>query len=456
VNLKTFLAAVRLYWKTFVVVTVTVLALGLTWLLLTPIQYVSTTQLLVSIRGSTTAATYQNDDVVAGRVNSYIALLTSDVVSQRVIDKLGLPLTAPELAAKVSATDVPPKTPIIDVAVTDKSPAQARRLADTLAAEFVSYTDALETPTGEGGQQVHTTVVTTASEPHSRRAERVVLGVLVALGALLLAAVAVWIRSLIDPVVRTANRAAAAAGVPVLGCVTSAAAASVGDLEGYRRLRTRLRSTTGKGGGQVWELASVNGDVDATKVASNFGRVMELAGSRSIVLDADDPDSPVRSASATEKEPDQVHDDCSSRYYANGNDKGWGGPMRAADGFADTLSISGWAAEPDRVATKAASGLVERLRGAYEHVVIAAPPVLSTLTASAVSEYADAVLLLISTGRTKRRDVVRAAESLRATGAPLIGVVLVGKDDDGGGGSAQRRRAQGLNSRRSEQIGGHV
>ena len=243
-NLKSFLAAVRLYWKTFVVVTVTVLALGLTWLLLTPTQYVSTTQLLVSIQGSTTAAAYQNDQVVAGRVNSYIALLTSDVVIQRVIDKLGLSLTAGELAAKVSATNVPPKTSIIDVAVTDESPEQARRLADTLAGEFVSYTDALETPTGEDGQKVHTTVVTAASEPHARLAERVVLGVLVALAALLLGAVAVWIRSLTDPVVRTANRAAAAAGVPVLGCVTSAAAASVGDLEGYRRLRTRLRSTT--------------------------------------------------------------------------------------------------------------------------------------------------------------------------------------------------------------------
>ena len=132
-DLKTFLAAVRLYWKTFVVVTVTVLALGLAWLLLTPTQYVSTTQLLVSIQGSTTAAAYQNEDVVAGRVNSYIALLTSDVVSQRVIDKLGLALTAPELAAKISATNVPPKTSIIDVAVTAESPEQARRLADTLA-----------------------------------------------------------------------------------------------------------------------------------------------------------------------------------------------------------------------------------------------------------------------------------------------------------------------------------
>src|SRR5882762_6837866 len=176
---------------------------------------------MVTIQGSTTAAAYQNDSVVTGRVNSYIALLTSDVASQRVIDKLGLPLTAPELAAKISAINVPPTTSIIDVAVTDQSPEQARRIADTLATEFISFTDALETPTGEDGQKVHTTVVTTASEPKSRLPERVILGVLVALAALLLGAVAVWIRSLTDSVVRTADRAAAAAGVPVLGSVSS-------------------------------------------------------------------------------------------------------------------------------------------------------------------------------------------------------------------------------------------
>src|SRR6185312_13010782 len=203
-------------------------------------------------QGSTTASAYQNDDVVAGRVNSYIALLTSDVVSQRVIDKLGLSLTAAELAAEVSATNVPPKTSVIDVAVTDESPEQARRLAETLAREFVSYTDALETPTGEDGQKVHTTVVTAASEPHSRLGERLVLWLLVALTALLLGAVAVWIRSLTDPVVRTA----VAGGVPVIGCVMSAATASAGDLEAYRRLRTRLRATTGTGGVRVLEIAS--------------------------------------------------------------------------------------------------------------------------------------------------------------------------------------------------------
>jgi capsular polysaccharide biosynthesis protein len=199
VNLKTFLAAVRLYWKTFVVVTVTALALGFIWLLLTPTKYVSTTQLLVSIEGSTTAAAYENDQVVAGRVNSYITLLTSDVVTKRVIDKLGLSLSPGELAAKVNAIKVPPQTSIIDVAVTDESPEQARRLADTLAQEFISYTDALETPTGEDGQKVHTTVVSTASQPQARLAERVVLWVLVAVAALLLGAVAVWIRARPDP-----------------------------------------------------------------------------------------------------------------------------------------------------------------------------------------------------------------------------------------------------------------
>jgi Mrp family chromosome partitioning ATPase len=102
------------------------------------------------------------------------------------------------------------------------------------------------------------------------------------------------------------------------------------------------------------------------------------------------------------------------------------------DGLPDTLSANGWAAVPDAPATKAASALVDRLRRDYEYVIIAAPPVLTALTASAVSEYADAVLLLVSLGTMKRRNVRRAANSLIATGAPLIGVVLVGIHKDGG------------------------
>jgi capsular polysaccharide biosynthesis protein len=413
-TLKAYLTEVRTYWKIFAAVAVTVFALCLLGLLFAPTKYVSTTQLMVSIDGSTTATAYQNDDLVAGRINSYIALLTTDVVSQRVIDKLGLPLTAPEMAAKISATNVPPKTSIIDVSVTDRSPSAARRLASTVASEFVSYTDALESPTGEDGQKVHTTVVTPASEPSSRVAKRVILGVLAALSATLLGAIAVWIASRIDPVVRTPDRAAAVAGVPVLGTVTSCAVASVAELEGYRRLRAQLRLRAETGAGSVWMLTSAAGEVDATVIAANLARAMELAGSRSILLDAG-----VQAGSAPNDGDSDESDD------AENDRTDWPEPEIGQPGFPDKVSLSASTADPDLLALNVATNLVDALRTDYDHVIIAAPPIISTVAISVLSESADAVLLVISLGATRRRNASRAAEALNATGAPLIGAVLV-------------------------------
>jgi len=195
VNVREFLDTVRLYKSTFLAAFLTVLALGIAWLVLTPLQYVSRAQLLVSLNGASTANAYQNDNVVAGRVNSYVALLTSEAVSQRVVDKAGLTMSPAELATKVSAVQVPPNTALIDIAVSDPSPEQARRIAGTVADEFVVYTQALESPTGVDAQKVKTTVVSQASEPRSRLAERVTSGVLIVVLALLAGATAVWIRS---------------------------------------------------------------------------------------------------------------------------------------------------------------------------------------------------------------------------------------------------------------------
>lgn len=209
-SLRTLLSAIGRHPMTFLGVTVPLLGLGAAGLYFMPMQYVSTTELLVSIQGSTTAAAYQNDGVVSTRINSYIPLLTSDVVSQRVIDKLGLPLSAPELSAKISAVNVPPSTALIDIAVTDQSPDRARQLADTVASEFISYAGALETPTGEDGQKVSTTVVTAASEPKARIGELIVLAVAAALVALALGALAVWIRARRHPVRPSEQRAVTA------------------------------------------------------------------------------------------------------------------------------------------------------------------------------------------------------------------------------------------------------
>lgn len=197
-TLKAFGAAVRRYRSTYLLVAGAIFALGMTSILLLPARYVSSTRLMVSIEGSTTAAAYQNEEVATRRIRSYIPLLRSDVVAQRVIDKLGLPMTSSELAQKISATNVPPSTALIDVEVTDESPDRAQRIADTVATEFIAYAAAMETPTGEDGQKVHTTVVSFAGAAREDPFQRGLLGVLALCTAVLLGAVAVWIRAARD------------------------------------------------------------------------------------------------------------------------------------------------------------------------------------------------------------------------------------------------------------------
>jgi capsular polysaccharide biosynthesis protein len=213
-TLKGFATAVRRHWLTFLLVTGVVFVLGVASILLSPAKFVSSTRLMVTIEGSTTAAAYQNEEVATRRVNSYIPLLTSGVVTQRVIDKLGLPMTSSELADKIDVANVPPTTPLIDVDVTDQSPDRARRIADTLANEFIAYAAAMETPTGEDSHKVHTTVVTAATDGRENRAEPVLLGVLAALAALLLGAVAVWIRAAREPALPIAEQDTAGADMP--------------------------------------------------------------------------------------------------------------------------------------------------------------------------------------------------------------------------------------------------
>lgn len=110
-------------------------------------------------------------------------------------------------------------------------------------------------------------------------------------------------------------------------------------------------------------------------------------------------------------------------------------------GQLNVLSAYAWTEDPRRIATSAASGLLTTLRADFRQVIVAVPPVLSNPVASAVSECVDAVVLLVSQGKSKRRQVARVAEALRATGAPLAGIVLVVNSGRLARSAARRARA---------------
>ncbi len=387
-NLREFFGTARLYWKTFTAAALTVLALGAAWLVLKPLQYVSTAQLLVSLNGTTTANAYQNDNVVAGRVNSYVVLLTSEVVSQRVVDKLGLTMSPGQLATKVSAVQVPPNTAIIDIAVTDPSADQARRIADTVADEFVAYTRALESPTGVDAQKVETSVVSQASAPQSRLAERIAIGGLIGVLALLAGAVAVWIRSATDRVVRTPAQARSAAGLPVLAVADSGNAESADALEPYRRVHAALKSHDGP----VIEISAADAGADAAVIAGNLGRATVFAGAKCVVVDT----------TGTEATEDAAGESVSV----------------GTNGEPDTLVATQWAANPET-----AWSVLEGLERDYQKVIIATPQIAAG--ASAISEHAGAVVLVVPLGHSRQAEVRRAADSLTGVGAQVAGVLVV-------------------------------
>lgn len=386
-NLREFLDTIRLYRRTFLATALAVLALGIAWLVLVPLKYVSTTQLLVTINGNSTASAYQNDDVVASRVNSYVALLTSEVVSQRVVDKLGLKMSARDLATSVSAVQVP-KTAIIDVAVTSSSPDRARQIADAVGSEFVAYSAAIESPTGEDAQKVQTKVVSGASKPRSRIAESFIIGGLFVVLAALAGATAVWIRSATDRVIRLPRQAAAAAGLPAFGTVDPAAADSLATLDPYRRVRAKLTESA-----RVIQLSPVDADVDTAAIAANLATVSALAGHRTVVVDA------------TGHDPDQQD------------------VVHGGDGAPDIVGAGAWAADPDLVVKPVASGLIERLKNDHQQVIIATQPATASPVASALSDQCDAVVLVVDPGQTKRADVKRVAADIRAVGGHLVGVL---------------------------------
>ncbi|RLP31576.1 hypothetical protein D6158_12365 [Nocardia seriolae] len=374
-KLNQFAAQLRRYWATFGVVAVIVAAAGIGLAVLSPPRYVSTTQLLVSIEGSTTASAYENDNVVTGRVATYVALLTTDAVAQRVIDRLGLTESPRDLAGQISAAAVPPRTAIIDVAVTDSSPDRARRIAAAIGPEFIAYADSLETPTGEDKQQVRTKVVTAAGEPGSRLPETLSLAGLGVVTGLLLGAVAVWIRGRTDPVLRT-TADAAAAGVPLLGSVAAVPAPSEDEFIGYRGLRAHLerrpvhldqqRAHLGQftPTPSVWVIASATGEADVATVARNLSRTIERHGGQPVVL---------------------VGDSCD--------------PAQAR-------------------------ALIEPARPDHTHVLVTAPPVTKSVSASVYGEFSDGVVLLAALDSSRRGEVRAAVAHLRAAAVRVAGIVV--------------------------------
>jgi receptor protein-tyrosine kinase len=131
-------------WPLIVMPIVIALAAVTLYDALMPRQYSATTTLFLRAPDvKTSASAYQGNLFTMQRANTYVEMIKSDDLAQLVVDRLGLDMTAHDLASRVSAEPIR-DTVIINISAKDKDKQQAANLANTYGTEFASYVAKVE------------------------------------------------------------------------------------------------------------------------------------------------------------------------------------------------------------------------------------------------------------------------------------------------------------------------
>jgi capsular exopolysaccharide synthesis family protein len=458
VTLNDVLHIVRRRWR----VVFACLALGLAAAgvvtYLTPREYSSDVTLYVSLEGraDSSDAAYQASQLAKERVVSYAPLLQDERITQPVIDRLQLPMTAAQLARHITVT-VQPDTVVLSAAVTDTSPDRAAAIANALAEEFVGLVQQLEQPFGPETAAPTTAPApagarapaTTAPAPAPTQAPKIGAQIIrpatavplpvspsvpfnLALGAaigLLVGLAGAFVRNARDTTIRSAAQLQAVTGAPVLAKIaadrgarlhplTAGAAPGSPAVEAFRKLRTNVQFLGPDRPHRVITVASATAGEGTSTTACNLALALADAANRVLLIDLN-----LRSPSVEQylgMEPSTgAASVLAGRIPAKRAVRRW------AEGRLDVLTSGGTPFNPSELlASRATDALLDEVRPHYDFIIIDTPALLPVTDAAVVAARSDGVILLVQYGRTAEEQVVAALNVLEAVKAPLLGVVL--------------------------------
>jgi capsular exopolysaccharide synthesis family protein len=451
-----------------------------------PKQYAATAQVLVQPSSDSSALGTIEQPVTQTEVQTMQQLVSSVPVTNAVRRQLGR-------APGVSAAEVA-QTNMISITATDAVPAQAARVANAYAAAFVSYqrTVALgslaavegqlraqirsigtqirhlrRTP-GSGSEltalvnqqvvlreqltqmQVNATgdtgglaLVTPAQAPASPNSPKPAEDGLLGLGVgLILGLAAAFLRERLDDAVASSQTAEEFGGATVLAAVpminswkkrdkplvVSLARPMSPAAEAYRSLRTSLQFARQERDLRTILVTSPGAAEGRTSTLSNLGAMFAQAGERVVLVSCDlrkprlgaffgvDERLGLTTAVLGEQPVEELIQSLP------GDDNLW-------------LLASG---QPPPNPSELLNGMrvqeiFSTLRGLFDLVLIDSPPVLAVTDAVVLSKDADATLLVVAAGQTRRGDLQRAAERLAQVNARVTGIVLNETSRQGGG-----------------------
>jgi receptor protein-tyrosine kinase len=390
--------------------------------LLSPPSYHSSTRVLVGTcaEGSIEQA-YQCGMFTKDRALSYAALVSSDVLAQRVVDDLHLNTAANDVASKITAI-AEPETALIEITVTDSDPDEARRMADSAGRQFVQMVGEVELR--NSGQQsnpfTNLTIVEAAKVAATAGSTTLMNLAFGALAGLVVGLIAAIVRDRLDSKVGSAA-SVENAGVPVLAEPPHDAAVSWTDgderVEEFRRLRMSVATS-----GRVVTVMGAHTPEAAFSTAVDLGRAASEAGARMLLVNAD-----MRTGKGFDSAPSS-HQGLAD--LLREPDMTVAVAERLPTWNSPSIHILGAGTVPtgttatSLLSTGNLPKVLESLRQEFDVVVVYAAPVLDAADAAIVGAATDGAILVVEAGETKLADVGESVATLHAAGATTLGAVL--------------------------------
>ncbi len=269
--------------------------------------------------------------------------------------------------------------------------------------------------------------------------------ILALIAALLLGSGAILAYSVLTDRYRDADEAAADLGLPLLGEIPRAALHEQPAIEAFRRLRTaaifelagrRERERELGAGAANGKPARAESSATVLVTAAERGagksyttvglaRALAAEGWHTIAVDGDLRKPTLHDQLGVRPAPglaDVLHGDSVD---VNGVLQGVRIAHGSQGGELDVVAAGPPTAEAtELLSSKRMRDTMETLGDGYGYVVLDSSPVLPVVDAIVLARYSQGVVLVVDAHRSRRRDVRRAMQTLRASEAPMLGFVF--------------------------------
>ena len=428
-GLSEYVRAIRRHWWFLLVASLMAVIGAATITIQTPPRYATSVTFFANTpnRGGVGEA-FQGNLLSQQRVKSYADLLAGDRLAKMIDRRYELGLSVAQIQSRIQARPVP-NTVLLHVTVTDGVATRSAQLAGAVVTEFVALVATLERTDRADGPAVTVSVVdgpTLNPVPVSPRPVRNIgLGLLL---GLLAGCVAAVLRENLDTTVKSAETLTKAAGAPVLGVIPLDASArkaplivadkaTSGRAEAFRQIRTNLTFVDVDRPVRSIVVTSAHRDEGKSTTSCNLAIALATAGEKVLLVEADlrrprlghylglESALGLSNTLAGQVDVDQV-------------------TQRWGNGLWVLLSGSLPPNPSELLGSDAMRDLLDDLTARYDRVVVDTPPLLPVTDGAVVAARADGVILVARSARTTQDQVRKAAQSLHAVGASVIGSVL--------------------------------